>query len=119
MKIRLYLDEDAMAGDFVQALQMHSIEFTTPSEAGTIGLADEKHLRFATDSALVVYSFNIKDFYKLHNNSFESGVSHTGIILCRQRAYSIGEQVRRIIRLIETLSAEDMQDRVEFLSSWG
>jgi hypothetical protein len=113
------MDEDAMAGDLVQALRAHSLDFITAAEAGTAGLPDEEHLEYATAHGLVVYSFNIKDFYKLHNDSLERGLSHAGIILCRQRAYSIGEQLRRILNLVDTLSAEDMQNRVEFLSSWG
>lgn len=108
-----------MAGDLVQALRTQGVDFITVAEAGNIGLLDEDHLEYAAEHGLVVYSFNIKDFCKLHSDYLKSGLSHTGIILCRQKAYSIGEQLRRILNLIATLSAEDMQNRVEFLSSWG
>jgi len=33
--------------------------------------------------------------------------------------YSIGEQMRRLLRLISSKSAEAMQDQVEFLGTWG
>lgn len=36
-----------------------------------------------------------------------------------QQNYSIGEQMRRLLRLIAAKSAEDMQNQVEFLSAWG
>jgi hypothetical protein len=36
-----------------------------------------------------------------------------------QQKYSLGEVVRRLAHLRRTLSAEEMQGRLEWLSSWG
>ena len=44
---------------------------------------------------------------------------HQGIILTQQQKYGIGEQMRRILRLIGALSAEEMENRLEFLSVWS
>lgn len=55
----------------------------------------------------------------LHASRLRAGKSHAGIILARQQAYPIGEMMRRLLRLVSSRSAEDMKDRVEFLSSWG
>jgi hypothetical protein len=41
------------------------------------------------------------------------------MILSQQQRYSVGEQLRRILRIREALSAADMRNRVEFLSNWG
>jgi hypothetical protein len=30
----------------------------------------------------------------------------------------VGEQMRRLLRLVNRLTAEEMQNRVEFLSNW-
>ena len=46
------------------------------------------------------------------------GKSHAGIILARQQHYSVGEQMRRLLKLIATKSAEEMKNQVEFLSAW-
>jgi hypothetical protein len=35
-----------------------------------------------------------------------------------QQRYSVGEQMRRLLRLIDTLTAEEMRNRIEFLSAW-
>lgn len=40
------------------------------------------------------------------------------VILSRQDL-SVGEQMRRLLRLISTLTAEEMRNRIEFLSGWG
>lgn len=34
-------------------------------------------------------------------------------------AFSVGEQMRRLLRLTSTLTAEEMRNRIEFLSGWG
>jgi len=44
--------------------------------------------------------------------------SHGGIILSRQQRYSIGQQMRRLLKLLATKSAEDMKNHVEFISAW-
>ncbi|MEH1936351.1 MAG: hypothetical protein V7L14_22145 [Nostoc sp.] len=36
-----------------------------------------------------------------------------------QQGYSVGEQMRRLLKLIAAKPAENMQNQVEFLSSWG
>ena len=41
------------------------------------------------------------------------------MVLAVQQTYSVGGFLRRILKLHATLSADDMRDRVEFLSAWG
>lgn len=48
----------------------------------------------------------------------KQGQRHAGIILGVQN-YSIGAQMRRILRIIANKSAQEMQNQVEFLSAWG
>jgi hypothetical protein len=44
---------------------------------------------------------------------------HAGIIVARQQQYSVGEQLRRLLKLIGTRSQVDMCNRLEFLSDWN
>ncbi len=37
----------------------------------------------------------------------------------RQQRYSIGEQMRRLLKLVAARSAEGMRNRVGFLNAWG
>jgi hypothetical protein len=67
----------------------------------------------------VLYSFNVPDFYRLRTTFLAQGTSHAGMILTQQRQFSIGEQTRRLLKLIATRSAEEMKDQAEFLSAWG
>lgn len=80
---------------------------------------DREQLEYATVQGRVLYSFNVADFYHLHTIFLTQGRSHTGIILAQQQHYSVGEQMRRLLKLIASRSAEDMKNQVEFLSAWG
>lgn len=51
--------------------------------------------------------------------SMAEGKTHGGIILAKQQNYSVGEQLRRLLKLIAIKSVEEMQNQVEFLSAWG
>jgi hypothetical protein len=116
--IRLYLDEDSMSHSLVAALRSHGVVVLTALEAGLIQSPDDKQLEFATSKGAAIYSFNVSDFYRLHAERLSGGNSHAGIILCQQQQFSIGEQLRRLMKLLGTLAERDMVDRVEFLSAW-
>jgi hypothetical protein len=118
-RIRLHFDADAMQRAVVQGLRARGVDAITAHEAGMAGATDEEHLEFARAHGRVLFSFNVSDFFRIHTDYLSQGELHAGIILAPQQQYSIGERIRRLLKLIAALSAEDMQDRVEFLSDWG
>ena len=67
----------------------------------------------------VLVTNNICDFVPLHNLWVSQGREHGGIIVFPQQEFSIGETVRRLARLISSLSAEQIRNRLEWLNSWG
>jgi hypothetical protein len=117
--IRLYLDEDSMSHSLAAALRSQGIDMLTAIQVGLTGVSDEEQLDFATSQRRSIYSFNVQDFFKLHTDFLRTGKSHAGIILCQQQQFSVGEQMRRVMKLVAALSAQDMIDRVEFLSAWA
>jgi hypothetical protein len=118
MQIRLYLDEDAMDGNLVWALRVRGLDVVTALDAGLIQTPDVKHLEYASLHGRTLYSFNVSDFIALHASWAAAGQQHAGIIFGQQQRYSVGEQMRRLVRLIQMRSAENMRDKVEFLSVW-
>lgn len=118
MTIRLYIDEDSMNRALVRALRARGVDVTTALDEGMIERGDAEHLDYAREQGRVLYSFNVGDFYRLHTAYVAQDKPHSGIILARHQEYSVGEQMRRILKLIATRSADDMIDRVEFLSEW-
>ena len=98
----------------VSALRARGADVLTAQEAGMIERQDDDHLEFATAKGRVLYSFNVGDYCRLQ----AQGRTHAGLILALQQRYSVGEQMRRLLRLIAAQPAEAMQNRVEFLSHW-
>jgi hypothetical protein len=118
MKIRLYLDEDAMSHSLITGLRARGIDVMTTLETRRTGLEDVVQLEFATMQQRVLCTSNTRDFHQLHTEYLRQGKIHAGIIFIPQQRYSVGEQIRKLLKLIATKSAEEMQGQVEFLSAW-
>ena len=97
-KIRLYLDEDAMSRSLVFGLRARNVDVLTASEAAMVNRPDADHLFLSAE---------------LSNER-----NHAGIILASQQRYSTGEELRAFMRLIASVSPDDMRNRLEFLSAW-
>lgn len=118
MTVRLYLDEDSMSQSLLQALRARGVDAVSALEDGMTGRSDDVHLEWATAQGRVLFSYNVGDFYRLHTLALAQGKSHAGIILAQQQRYPVGEQMRRLLKLIAVRSAEAMQNQIEFLSAW-
>ena len=117
MKVRLYCDEDSMRHALVLALRKRGVDILTTLETETTAQPDDRQLEFAAAQGRAIYSFNIGDYCRLHSRWLAEGKPHAGIILAQQD-FSVGEQIRMLAKLIGTISAVEMQNRLEFLSSW-
>ncbi len=115
MPIRLYIDEDAMARAFVSGLRARNVDLKTVFEEGMLGQSDEAQLEYATQQGRVIYTFNVGHFCQLHTEFIAQGKNHAGIIVVYRQRYSIGEQIRRVINLIQIISAEEMKNNIQFL----
>jgi hypothetical protein len=119
LTLRLYCDEDTVRHSLVNALRAHGIDVLTASEAGTLGWTDEDQFAYAAGQDRVVCTFNRGDYYRIHTDYLNEGKPHAGLILAPQQRYSVGEYLRRLLRIMAAVSAEEMRNRVEFLSAWG
>jgi len=117
-KIRLYIDEDSMDEDFIQALKSRNVDVLTVADVGMLTRSDQEQLNWARENGRVIFSFNTRDFYQLHTTLLEKGLSHAGIILAPQQRYGIGDLMRGVLKLINTKSSAQMQGQLEFISNW-
>lgn len=117
-QIRLYLDEDIQEQALISALRTAEVDVITTSEANRLSYADEEQLIWSTEQGRVIYSCNVADFCRLHTTFMAQERIHAGIILGTQQRYSIGEQLRGILNLIATKSAEEMINQLEFLGAY-
>ena len=114
--IRLYLDEDAQRRSFVRALRARQVDVLTAQAAGQIGVPDGVQLSFATEQNRVIFTFNRGDFVRLHKAYLDVNRRHSGIIVSDQ--LPVGVLLRRLLRLLDARSAEEMENWLEFLSNW-
>lgn len=121
MKLRLYIDEDSMSHALVVALRSRGVDVLTPLDVGTTGWTDAEQLQFASEAGCAIFSFNVGDFVQLHSVWQIAGRDHphAGIILAQQQQFSVGELMRRLLRLVAAKTAEAMLNQVEFLSVWS
>ncbi len=117
--LRYHLDEDCQSAALAAALRQHGIGVVTTNEANIVGIDNDAQLEHAARQHTAIVTNNICDYTVLHTRWLAQGRSHAGIVLFPQQEYSIGEVVRRLAHLHRTLSAEEMQGRLEWLSSWG
>lgn len=114
-KVKLYLNEDIHTA-VVKPLKYRGFDVVTTDELGKKGQSDIIQLKFAVKQKRAVISFNIKDFVPLHKEYAKAGEEHYGIIVSKQ--LPIGEFLKRLLNLCSSLSAEDMKNRLEYLSQW-
>lgn len=117
-EVRLYLDEDSMRRSLVFSLRARSVDVLTAAEADMINRGDEEHLAAASASGRSLFTYNTADYCALHQRWMGMERSHAGIIVAPQQRYSVGEELRGIMRLISRRTAQQMCDRLEFVSSW-
>lgn len=115
MNIRLYVDEDAMARALVQGLRARGVDVTTVIDESMNERDDKEQLEYATQQGRVLYTFNVGDCCRLHKDYLAQGMSHAGIIVVHRQRYSVGEQIRRLLKLLSTNSSGDMIDQLCFL----
>ena len=81
--------------------------------------SDAEQLTWAVEQQRAIYTYNASDFCRLHSEFLRQGRHHAGIIIGDQQTASIGEELRRLIKVSEARTAANMKDSLEFLSNWS
>jgi hypothetical protein len=115
-QIRLYFDEDAMRSAIIQALRSRNVDVITARDASLTSRPDEDHLAYASAQSRVLFTFNRGHFARLHLELLANNSHHAGIVVSDQ--LETGVIVRRLLRLLNNRSADEMCDAFEFLSNW-
>jgi hypothetical protein len=117
-QIRLYLDEDAIDQQLIRAFRSRNIDVTTVGEVQTYGFSDAEQLTFATAQQRVLFTFNVGDYCRLHGLCLAQSIDHAGIIVSNQQFYSVGAQLRGVLRLMAEKSAGDLRNQLVYLSNY-
>jgi len=115
--MRLYVDEDALEHALVEAFRANGFDVLTANDASNQGLSDPEQLEVAASLGRVIYTYNTRDFQRIHREWLGSGRSHAGIIVCNRQRWNVGEQLRRL-RALSAELGDAMENRCEFLSNF-
>jgi Domain of unknown function (DUF5615) len=113
--IRIFTDED-VHGSIAAAIRRAGFDAVSTPEAGRLHESDDSQLRWAASNAYAIVTFNVGHFAGRHFEWIRCGQHHAGIVVSRQRP--VGDVLRRLLHLANTLDAEAMHDRLVFLSDW-
>ena len=109
--IRFFTDEDVY-GSVAPKLREKGLDAASTPEANRLGESDESQLESAAQGGRVLLTFNVGHFARLHHEWLSGSRHHAGIIVSSQRP--IGD----FLALASSLTAEEMRDRLEYLSNW-
>ena len=116
--LKLHLDEDADARALLNALRHRGLDVSSSRELTLLQCSDEEQLSWALEHGRAIYTYNASDFCRLHSEYIRNGRHHAGIIIGDQQVISIGEEMRRLLKISDARSAADMTDNLEFLGNW-
>jgi predicted nuclease of predicted toxin-antitoxin system len=116
--VTLYTDEDVTA-DLAPALRRRGYIAQSVAEAGNLGVSDEAQLSYAAGQKMALLTYNAQDFIPLARAWYRGGREHAGIVISEQmRQRRFGELLRRVLRLLNALTAEELHNRIVFLQQF-
>lgn len=114
--IALYTDADVHGGLAAQ-LRRRGFDAISAYEAGNARLDDPDQLEYAVSQRRAILTCNIKDFEPLVKEWWQVGRKHYGVIVSEQ--LQIGEMLRRVVRLLNTVSADEMENGYRVLAEFA
>jgi hypothetical protein len=112
---KLHLNENP-SPRLANELRKYGFDVVATQETDLLSAPDDVQLAHAASEQRAVLTFNIGDFAVLHEQYLAEGKDHWGIILSNREP--IGELLRRILRLLNTASAEELKNQVRWLSEF-
>ncbi|HIC94315.1 MAG TPA: hypothetical protein EYP09_08715 [Anaerolineae bacterium] len=113
--IRLYLDEDVHKR-VASALRLRHFDVISAHEVGRWGFSDEEQLTYAATEGRALFTYNTPDYLRVHLDWLQRGKEHYGIIVSDQ--LPIGETVRRLLNLLNRVTADEMRNEIRWLQAF-
>lgn len=114
--VRLYTDED-ITPRLAKALRDREFDAVSAYEVGNIEVPDSVHLDFAAAQGRAILTCNARHYVPLFKERHQEGREHSGVIVTNQIPF--GEMLRRILRLLNTLTADEMHNQLRHLGEFA
>ncbi len=105
--IALYLDAD-VSKKSAPTLREKGFDVISAKEVGNAELDDRAQLEYAIGQRRAILTCNIQDFVPLLDEYWRAGREHYGVIVSEQ--LSVGELLRRVLNLLNTVDADEMKN---------
>lgn len=116
LSARVLLDEDVHPA-LAAALRRHGFEAVHAAEVGRRAYPDAEQLAFAAAEQRVLVTHNRRDFLTLARQWWDRDDHHAGIVYARQAP--VGDLLRRLLLLLDEMTAEDLRDLILPLEAFG
>ena len=114
----LYTDED-VTDRLAVLIRQRGFSARSAREAGMIGQPDEANLAYAATHGLVLLTFNQRDYVLIARRWAAEGRRHAGVLLSDQfTRRQLGELLHRVLKFLDTVSANEMINVVRYLSEF-
>lgn len=114
--VALYTDAD-VTPKLARLLRERDFDAISAHEVDNAELADSEHLAYATSQGRAILTYNSKDYASLFDQYWWAGREHYGIIVSEQ--LPIGELLRRVLRFLNTVSADEMRNNYKNLGEFA
>jgi predicted nuclease of predicted toxin-antitoxin system len=112
---KLYLNEH-LSPRLAAQLRRYGFDAVSSQEAGKLSHDDEAQLAWAVSEQRAIVTFNFADFAELHEKYIEAGEEHFGIIL--STAETVAVLLHRLLRLLNTLSVDELKNQIRWLNEF-
>ena len=116
--VSIYTDED-VTDRLAELLRERGFVAATTGEWGMTGATDEEQLEAAGERGYALLTFNRDDFVRLARRWIEEGREHGGIVISAQLGRrGVGELLRMVLNLLDSVPADEMWNTVRQLQSY-
>jgi len=99
-----------------EQLRQHGFDVTATLEAKRGEADDDEQLAYAASEQRALVTFNHKDFAVRHERYAAESKDHWGIILSTEETVDVLR--RRLLRLLNTLTAEELKNQIRWLNEF-
>ena len=112
---KLYLNEH-LSPRLAEQLRQHGFDVTSTIESKMGEADDDEQLAHAVSEQRAIVTFNHNDFAVRHERYVAEGKEHWEIVLSTEEAVDVLR--RRLLRLLNTLSAEELKNQIRWLNEF-
>jgi uncharacterized protein with PIN domain len=114
--VKLYVDAD-VTPKLARILRTRGYDVLSAHETGNAELSDVEQMAFAVAEGRALLTCNAGDFTPIFEDYWYTDREHLGVIVSEQ--LELGEMLRRVVRLLDTVDAGDMRSNWKNLAEFA